>query len=204
MIMVEGNAAWGHALEWPACTGYTLATMRTVTLLRHAKSSWAATPAGSAPPADKARPLAPRGLRDAPRMAAWMAAHGIRPELVLCSTAVRARQTLELVQDAVLAAEGTVTFRDELYLAEAEDLIEIVRNLAEGVHHVMLVGHDPGMHEAAQLLIGAGDIAMRRLLADKFPTAAAAVIDFKVRHWRDIAPGEGRLRLFMAPKRLPD
>jgi len=108
------------------------------------------------------------------------------------------------VQDAVLAAEGTVTFRDELYLAEAEDLIEIVRNLAEGVHHVMLVGHDPGMHEAAQLLIGAGDIAMRRLLADKFPTAAAAVIDFKVRHWRDIAPGEGRLRLFMAPKRLPD
>lgn len=204
MIMVEGNAARGIALEWPACTGYTSTSMRTITLLRHAKSSWAATTPAGTLPADKARPLAPRGLRDAPRMAAWMAARGIRPQQVLCSTAVRARQTLELVKDAVLAAGATISFRDELYNAEADDLIEIVRRLTDGLHHVMLVGHDPGMHEAAQMLTGAGDIAMRHLLASKFPTAAVVIIDFDAAHWRDIGRGLGRLRLFMAPKRLPD
>ncbi len=178
--------------------------MKTITLLRHAKSNWTSTPSGGAPPADNARPLAPRGERDAPRMAKWMAAHDIRPQLVLCSTAVRTRQTLELVKGAVLADAGTITFRDDLYLAEAANLIEMIRRLSDKVGHVMLLGHDPGMHDLAHLLSGAGDIAMRRLLSLKFPTAAVAVIDFDTARWRDIAPGAGTLRHFMAPKRLPD
>ncbi|MFM9942890.1 MAG: histidine phosphatase family protein, partial [Hyphomicrobiaceae bacterium] len=75
--------------------------------------------------------------------------------------------------------------------------------LADKVDHVMLVGHDPGIHDLAHMLSGAGDIALRRLLSIKFPTCGAAVIDFTTNRWRDIAPGTGTLRHFMAPKRLP-
>jgi phosphohistidine phosphatase len=177
--------------------------MRTITLLRHAKSSWMPTSTGGTVPSDKARPLAPRGQRDAPRMAQWMAAHGIRPDHVLCSTALRTRETLELVTDAVVAASAGVAVRDDLYLAEAGELLRIVRALPAAIGHVMLIGHDPGIHDAAQLLTGTGDPALRRHLAQKFPTASVAVIDFDAAQWRDIAFGSGRLRLFMSPRQLP-
>lgn len=184
-----------HGIDWR--------TMRTITLLRHAKSSWPTPSPGGKPLADEARPLAPRGLRDAPLMAAWMAGNGIRPDCVLCSTAVRTRQTLDQMKDVALAKGARIVYRADLYLAEAMDLIQIVRRLGDDVHHVMLVGHDPGLHDLAQMLSGSGERELRHLLAEKFPTGAAAVIEFDTDEWSDIAAGAGRLRHFMAPKRLP-
>ena len=185
-----------HEVNWTA--------MKTITLMRHAKSSWLAASPGGAAPLDKARILALRGERDAPRMARWMAANGIRPQLIMCSTAQRTRETLALVANTILAEGGATTFRDELYLAEASNLMELLRRLPDRIGHAMLLGHDPGMHDLAQMLSGGGDIALRRLLSLKFPTAGAAVIDFATERWRDVAPGTGTLRHFMAPKRLPD
>lgn len=176
--------------------------MRTLTLLRHAKSDWPPAPAVGRPLDDRLRPLSERGRRDAPRMAAWMAAQAIRPDLVLCSTAARTRETLELVKPAVAGPSTRVRLMDEIYLAEADDFMELLQGADDTAGHIMLVGHNPGLHDLAVDLAGAGPKPLLRLLAQKLPTAAAVVIDFRVDHWSDIALGKGRLRLFMAPKRL--
>ena len=137
-------------------------------------------------------------------MAAWMHGNGIRPDLIVCSTAVRTRQTLDLVQSAVLTAGTVIELRDELYLAEAADLIEGIHAVDDRFGHVMVIGHDPGLHEAAVTLVGAGEPAARQALASKFPTAGVAVIDFACSRWQRLAAGTGKLRLFMTPKRLAD
>ena len=176
--------------------------MRTLTLFRHAKSSWVPAARGAPPLPDKARPLAPRGVRDAPRMAAWMLANKIAPDLVLCSSAVRTQQTLDLVRAALGTAGRDAQIRDDLYLAEPNHLIETLCATPAAVAHVMLFGHDPGFHDLANLLVGAGPAELRTLLATKFPTAGAAVIDFTFAHWRSLRPATGTLRHFMGPKRL--
>jgi phosphohistidine phosphatase len=178
--------------------------MRTLTLFRHAKSDWTQTGPGKAPLADKERPLASRGLRDAPRMAAWLHGNNIRPDLIVCSTAVRTRQTLDLVKTAIATASTIIELSDDLYLAEAADIIERLQAVDDRYGHVMLIGHDPGIHEIALTLVGAGETTERQALAAKFPTAGVAVIEFAFRRWQRLAPGTGTLRLFMTPKRLSD
>ena len=113
--------------------------MLTLSLLRHAKSSW-----DDASLEDFDRPLAERGKAAAQRMGAYMAAQGIAPELILCSTAVRARQTLDLVLPH-LSVAPTVVHEAALYLAAASVLLARVRKIDAKVGHVMLIGHDPGM-----------------------------------------------------------
>lgn len=176
--------------------------MRTLTLLRHAKSDWPPAPAVGRPLDDRLRPLSERGRRDAPRVATWMAAQAIRPDLVLCSTATRTRETLAMVRSSIAGPATRVRLMDELYLAEADDLIALLQGADDTAGHIMLIGHNPGLHDLAVELAGGGPKPLLRLLAQKLPTAAVVVIDFCVDHWSDIALGKGRLRLFMAPKRL--
>jgi phosphohistidine phosphatase len=171
--------------------------MLTLSLLRHAKSSW-----DNPGLKDFDRPLAKRGAVSAPRMGAFMAQNGIAPELILCSPAVRTRQTLDLVLPH-LSAMPTVEYEEELYLAPAKGLLARVRKIKAKVHHVMIVGHDPGMQELAVELAGTGDAEALQALGRKFPTAGLAVIRFKAREWGKIGPGRGRLKLFMTPKALP-
>ncbi len=175
--------------------------MLTLTLLRHAKSSWE-TPEGAAPLADKDRPLSPRGLCDAPRMGRWMAAAQILPKLILCSTATRTRQTLNLILPEFKPMVLQTVERDDLYLASAMLLLHAARALPDKTHHAMFVGHDPGMHDLAKLLVGRGDSDDHSALRSKFPTASVAVIDFDVTRWSGVASELGRLRCFMTPKRL--
>ncbi|HEX2528440.1 MAG TPA: histidine phosphatase family protein [Geminicoccus sp.] len=165
--------------------------MTTIYLLRHAKSRWDEPGVD-----DHDRGLAPRGERDAPAMGRHAAGQGWRPDLVLCSTAKRA----VLTASAFLEAAG---FKPELrhsrslYLAAAPDLLNLVRQQeADGI---MLVGHDPGIHELALLLTGPH--ASQRL-QEKFPTAALAVIAFEGRSPAEIAAGEGMLSAFVRPKDL--
>ena len=168
----------------------------TLSLLRHAKSSW-----DDPSLKDFDRPLSERGVSAAPRMAAYMAAQGVAPELVLCSPAVRARQTLDLVLPH-LADGPTVVYEDTFYLAAPSVLLARVRKIGAKVRHVLIVGHDPGMQGLALELAGTGDADALQSLGRKYPTAALAVICFNARDWSKIGPAKGRLELFATPKTL--
>jgi len=170
--------------------------MLTLCLLRHAKSDW-----GDASLDDFDRPLAKRGQNAAPRMGAYMAEHGIAPELILCSRAVRARQTLDLVLPC-LAGGPTVVYEQDLYLAPPSVLLARLRKVVAKIRRVLIVGHDPGMQALAVELAGAGDPRMLQAIAAKFPTAALAVFTFKARDWGKVGPGKGRLDAFVTPKML--
>jgi phosphohistidine phosphatase len=164
--------------------------MKTLYLLRHAKSSW-----DDPTLPDRERPLAPRGRRDARRIAAYIARERIEPELVLCSTAVRTRQTLELIQ-----LPAPVALEEELYAASARELLERVRRLPDGVASVLLIGHNPGLHELARTLVASG--ADRQRLEAKFPTAALATLVIADASWKRLAPGDAVLTAYIAPKQL--
>lgn len=170
--------------------------MLTLYLFRHAKSAW------DDPSLDDVdRPLAPRGARAAPAMAAFMKSHGLRPDLVLCSAARRTRDTWALMAGTL--GQPRTTYLEEIYEAEASALAAAIRRAPADAHRLMLIGHNPGLQDLALDLIGSGDGADLRFIAEKLPTAALAVIDFDIETWRHLAPATGRLTRFMTPKRLP-
>jgi phosphohistidine phosphatase len=171
--------------------------MLTLSLLRHGKSSWS-----NARLKDIERPLSGRGETAAPRMGTFMARQGIRPDLILCSPAVRARQTLDLVLPHPKGAPA-VAYEEALYLASPRSLLKRIQKVAAKVRHAMIIGHNPGMHALALDLVGAGTPEDLEALAQKLPTAGLAVIVFNARSWTKVVRGGGRLELFMAPKRLP-
>jgi phosphohistidine phosphatase len=161
-------------------------------LLRHAKSSWADPSL-----ADRERPLAPRGRRDAKRIAKHLRGLGCSPELVLCSPAARTRETLEVVGPALAAS--TVVLEEDLYGASSDQLLARLRRVPDAVASVMLVGHNPGLHQLALALASAGDELGR--LGAKFPTAALATLDSR-KPWSRLGPGDGTLSAFVVPKQL--
>src|SRR5262245_53455321 len=125
--------------------------MRILYLLRHAKSD------RSDPGlADSERPLAPRGRRDAPAMGAYMHSRKYRPDLILCSTSARTRETLALLQPE-LGGKTAVEFDRKLYLASAEAMLQRLRATDEEVGSVLMIGHNPGMVRLAALLAPRGD-----------------------------------------------
>ncbi len=166
--------------------------VRRLYLLRHAKSDWA-----DPNRADFDRPLAARGSRDAPRMGAYLAGLDTPPELVLCSAARRARETWELVRPA-FPDSVRCEIRRDLYLATPGDLLHAVNEVDAGVSALMLIGHNPGLHELALALADASASD----LDWKFPTGAVAAIAFEGDGWADATPGGGRLEAFVVPRRL--
>lgn len=168
-------------------------------LLRHAKSDWS----GKAD--DHARPVSARGKRTAPRMGAWMRAKGYEPKLVLCSTAERTKETLELVVPA-FARRPQIRYDRSLYLAEWPALLAEIRAAAGETSPLMVVGHNPGLEQLAIALAlqsqSASERARLEKLAQKFPTAALAVLDFEIADWSGLKPGLGRLVDYMRPKDL--
>ena len=161
--------------------------MRTLWLLRHAKSSWddPALP-------DHDRPLAPRGLKAGKRIRRWAADHEVRPDLVLCSTAARARETLALVQPA-LGSPG-VRFEVGLYHASAEFLLVRLRALDAHLDDVLLIGHNPGLHDLAHVLAPPGP--------DAVPTGALAELRLEIETWHDARPGCALLERLVLPRSL--
>lgn len=170
-------------------------TARQVWLLRHAKSSW-----NDPALADEDRPLAPRGERDAATMASYLASVD-PPPLVLCSTGLRARQTLAAVLPS-LGSPLEVTVEPALYTFDSSVLIERLRRLDDGVASVLLVGHNPALEELAGWLSSDGE--RRRRLEAKFPTAALATIDLPDAPWSSLREGVGTLTRFVVPKDLAD
>lgn len=168
--------------------------MRTLYVLRHAKSSWDDPSLD-----DHERPLAPRGLRATPVVAAHMHDVGVAPDVVLCSSAVRTRQTLELLGDAV-PPDATVLVEDGLYGATADELIERLQRLPADVGRPLLIGHNPGLERLVLRLAASGDRLVE--LTRKFPTAALATLLLDIDDWGELAPGRGRLTGFVRPKDL--
>jgi phosphohistidine phosphatase len=169
--------------------------MKTLLLLRHAKSSWD-NPGGR----DFDRPLAPRGRRSAPLIGGHLRDRQLLPDLVLCSTARRARETYDLVVPAVGGA--AIQFEQALYLAPPATLLRLVRATPPAVERLLVVGHTPGLQQFAVELAGAGDASARERLQAKFPTAGLAILVFQAADWSEIAPGAGRLESFVVPNDL--
>ncbi len=168
--------------------------MLTLTLFRHAKSDW-----DDETLSDFDRPLAKRGLKDAPVMGRAMAEAGIAPDLVLCSTAVRARETWELAAPE-LTSQPRVEFDSNLYHARPTFLLERLRAVPSRSRHVLMVGHDPGFHIFAREMVAGGPAELVEALDRKFPTAGVAHIGLSADDWLDVAWGSGRLEAFLTPK----
>ncbi|MGW2460041.1 histidine phosphatase family protein [Streptomyces argyrophyllae] len=166
--------------------------LRRLVVLRHAKSAW---PQGVE---DHRRPLAPRGLRDAPAAGRALAAVTL-PDLALCSTAVRARRTWELAS-AEWATPPPVRYDRRLYAAGAPELLEVVREAPPEVRTLLLVGHNPGLEELVLTLAADGlDDTLDRVRA-KFPTGAIAVLAWHGTDWPALAPGTALLTSFTVPR----
>jgi phosphohistidine phosphatase len=174
--------------------------MRRLMLLRHAKTENDA-PSGR----DEDRRLDDRGRHDAAGIGAWIRRNPPFPSHVLVSPAVRALQTWEIAWEAMkeLVPAPQVELMPELYGADISQLLDIIRNASvTDPKRLMIVGHNPGMHELAIALAGQGDPAGRGALAENLPTAGLAIFDFDIDDWTDIGLRRGRLELFVSPKLL--
>src|SRR5665213_1338825 len=175
--------------------------MRRLMLLRHAKTENDA-PSGR----DQDRRLDDRGRKDAAEIGSFIAGHPPFPDSVLVSTAVRAHQTWEAawaaMKDQVPAPQ--VELLPELYGADPAQMLQAIRDASvSDPKQLMVIGHNPGMHELTLALTdGGGDTAGRRALSDNLPTSGLAIFDFSIDDWADVAFRRGRLTLFVSPKLL--
>jgi phosphohistidine phosphatase len=169
-------------------------SMKFLYLFRHGKSSW-----GDPRLDDHERPLAPRGRRAAKLIAEYLAREDVAPPLVLCSSALRARETLDRISPAF---GKDVSFRIEpgLYGADQERLLRRLRRVPERIGSVMLIGHNPALQLLALAL--AAEEKDRRRLEGKFPTAALATLGIPSASWRQLAPGDAELLSLVIPRDL--
>ncbi len=168
--------------------------MKTLTLLRHAKSTW-----DDPVERDFDRPLNGRGRRAAARMGQWLRDEEAAFDHVRASPAVRVRQTIQGIEDGLRRPLAPV-FDTRIYLASAVTLLDIVQGFGEAAT-ALLVGHNPGLEDLLLLLTPDAD-PLREEAEIKYPTATIAVLDLAVDAWRDVQPGLATLRAFVRPRDL--
>lgn len=159
--------------------------MKQLFLLRHAKSSWD-DPALD----DFDRPLNPRGKKAAPLMGRVIKERKINPELILCSTAKRTKQTIKLVNETA-KFDADVTFTNAIYHASANQLIDLIRKQKPSVNSILLIGHNPGLEDFIQVLTGK---------FEPIPTAALVQIDVSAEQWSGITNGDNQLAWIVRPR----
>ena len=166
--------------------------MTTLVLLRHAKSAYPLnTP-------DFDRPLAGRGIHDAPLAGAWIRENAAPLDRVVVSSAARALQTWELA-DTALEFEGPLTIDPRVYEASPGTLLTVVRELPEAADTALLVGHNPGLELLVRMLARTGAAAAVRAVDEKYPTSGIAVLTFDSA-WHDLREGIARLTAFAVPR----
>ena len=163
-------------------------------LLRHAKSSWVDPTLE-----DEDRPLAARGERATDRIRDYLDREAIRPDLVLCSSALRARQTLARVLPG-LGPELEIQVEPSTYTFSAEELLDRLRRIDEGVASVMLIGHNPAIQELAVRLADRGDRLDR--LVQRFPTGGLAELELPSVAWWGLGERGCELTRFVIPREL--
>jgi phosphohistidine phosphatase len=166
--------------------------MRTLYLLRHAKSSW-----DDAALADRDRPLAPRGRKAAKLMAEHLRRDGIAPRLVLCSAARRTQETLEEIEPVLAGAD--IEVERDLYGASAGELLERLHQVGDEVESLMLIGHNPSIQTLALNLAGSGD--QLDAIGLKYPTGALATLTFGG-SWQELGRDGAELAAFVRPRDL--
>ena len=171
--------------------------MLKLSLFRHAKSSWEDPDLD-----DHERPLAPRGTKAALKMAGIIRERDLVPEKIICSDAVRTRATLTLLLSRLAKPHPEITITPDLYLAAPDQMLACLAEHADGASHIMLIGHNPGMHALTLSLSGTGRRKDLVALALKFPTAALAHLTFEASQWPDLAPASGRLEAYITPRGL--
>lgn len=168
--------------------------MKTLTLLRHAKSGWDDPVAR-----DFDRPLNPKGQRAAAMIGRHMRAEGLEFDHVLASPAVRVVETLAQVATGY-GSDLAPHWDQRLYLASEGTLLDLVHELPQGADRVLVSGHNPGLEELVLLL--SGENGLRDSVEVKFPTASLAEMRFEVANWADVKPGKGELIRFTRPRDL--
>jgi phosphohistidine phosphatase len=165
-------------------------------VLRHAKSE-------KAEPGmpDRKRPLNARGQRDAATIGAYIARHGLVPDLALVSAAQRTRETWEQIA-ATLSTPPAPVYEERLYNAGGNAILALIRQIDGSARTLLLIGHNPGLHDLARTLIASGDVESRERLNEGLPTAGLVVIDFAAENWRKLHQHGGRLERFVTPRSL--
>jgi phosphohistidine phosphatase len=170
--------------------------MRRLLLFRHAKAE------RSLPGMDdRGRELIDRGRRDAARIGAYIASHALVPDRVLVSPARRTQETWKYAATALRPAPAATTV-ERIYDATPHAILAAVKDAPAAAHTLMVVGHNPGLHELALMLIASGDIDARENLREKLPTSGLVIIDFAFDDWGKLHPQSGRLERFVSPKTL--
>ena len=170
--------------------------MRRLILLRHAKAERSAPGAS-----DHDRALIDRGRKDAAKIGAYMAGHALVPDRVLISTAARCQQTWKAAAGA-FKPSPTAASAEKLYDATQHDILAVIKDAPATAHSLLVVGHNPGLHELALMLIASGDVDARERLREKLPTCGLVIIDFAFDDWDRLHPRSGRLERFVSPKSL--
>lgn len=172
--------------------------MRRLLLLRHAKTERAAT--GER---DRDRKLMPRGRTDAPIIGAYLVRHHFVPDLALVSPATRAVETWALVAASILHGSPRVVNDERIYNAVPETLIDLIRETTKAPS-VIVVGHNPGLHELAVQLIASGEVEARERINEKLPTCGLVIIDFPFNDWSRLHVNSGRLERFVSPRTIAE
>ena len=170
--------------------------MKTLTLLRHAKSGWDDTVSR-----DVDRPLNGKGRRAARVMGGLLRRERIAFDAVVASPARRVRETLDEVGEGYGRAFDPAWDR-RLYLASAETLLDVARELPDAVERALLVGHNPGLEDVVLLMVPDAAAGLRDAVEEKYPTASLAELSLDIARWADLAPGGARLSRFVRPRDL--
>jgi phosphohistidine phosphatase len=144
--------------------------------------------------------LTPRGRKAADIMAKYIKDEGLEPSVVLCTSALRARETLEILRPA-LPEKATIKIEPRLYSAGSKELVTRIRRLSQSASSVLLIGHNPAMQELV-LTLASKRTGKLDSVVKKFPTAALAILDAKIEQWRDLEEGKASLVDVVTPKGL--
>jgi phosphohistidine phosphatase len=170
--------------------------MRRLLLFRHARAE--RSEPGTE---DRGRGLIERGRKDAGKIGAYMAGHALVPDRVVISPAARTQETWKIAAAAFRPAPAAMTV-EQLYDATPHAIFAVIKDAIPAAHTLLVVGHNPGLHEVALMLIASGDIDARERLREKLPTSGLVIIDFAFDAWSKLHPQSGRLERFVSPKWL--
>lgn len=171
-------------------------TMRRLLLFRHAKAE-RSEPGME----DRGRKLIEKGRKDAATIGAYMASHGLIPDRVMISPSTRTQETWKFAAAALRRAPAGTPV-EGLYDATPHAILAVIKEAPASAHTLLLIGHNPGLHELAQILVASGDIEIREQLREKLPTSGLLIIDFAFDEWTKLHPHSGRLERFITPKSL--
>ncbi len=162
--------------------------MKTLYIIRHAKSSW-----DSSAKSDFDRPLNKRGLRDAPMMGRVLKQKSIKPDFIISSTAKRAKKTALIIAEQIGYKESDIIFDGDLYLASANEILEIIQNVSDKVDSLFVIAHNPGMTDFIN--------HFSDTFIDNLPTAGIFSMEFDMDDWKDIKSNSAKNCFFDYPKK---